>query len=296
MDNTENPNATDQTAANQTTVERTERNKYKIPILSDREDLSKINPKMWWEQISECIDLTYQKNQELIELGTDSMDPLTTYHINDDVIWALGPKAKHEITRGQWGKELRDISLQELLKLFKKTFLPTRIVFHSRAQFFKIRQEINENSDENWKRLVDIERKCELNSIIPEDITYKFAASINDNKARDKFIKGPLKLKLVLETIELDNCKRRFGDRCTKSKRLRNNSSDSSSEEEQVGHTKQMPRRKTTFTKRKKTSDRTCHFCGKANWTPDYIRPARKSQCNNCKRTGHLANYADRRQ
>ena len=93
-------------AVNQTTVERTERNKYKIPILSDREtDLSKTNPRMLWQQISEYIDLTYQKKlEEIIEQGTDSMDPHTTYHIKGDVIWALGPKAKHEIMRGQWEK------------------------------------------------------------------------------------------------------------------------------------------------------------------------------------------------
>ena len=78
------------------------------------------------EQLSEYIDLTYQKMlEELTELGTDSMDPHTTYHIKGDVIWALGQKANHEIFRGQWGKDLRDISLQELLKLIKKTFLPT---------------------------------------------------------------------------------------------------------------------------------------------------------------------------
>ena len=94
MDNTNINNGTDQTEANQTTVERTERNKYKIPILSDREtDLLKVNPKMCWEQISEYIDLTYQKKlEELIEQGTDYMNPHTTYHIKGDVIWALGPK------------------------------------------------------------------------------------------------------------------------------------------------------------------------------------------------------------
>ena len=62
MENTSNNNETDPTTVNQTTVERTERNKYKIQIRSDREtDLSKANPKMRWEQISEYIDLTYQK-------------------------------------------------------------------------------------------------------------------------------------------------------------------------------------------------------------------------------------------
>ena len=214
MENTNINNGTDPTAVNQTTVERTERNKYKIPILSDREtDLSKTNTRMWWEQISEYIDLTYQKKlEELIEQGTDSMDPHTTYHIKGDVIWALGPKAKHEIMRGQWGKELKDIRLQDFLRIFKKTFLPIRNVFHSRAQFFNIKQEDGETLDEYWKRLVDVERKCEFNTITPEDIiTYKFAASINDKKAKDKFIKGPLKLQLILETIELDNYNRKYG-------------------------------------------------------------------------------------
>ena len=61
------PNTSEQstrTNNNQTTMsERMERSKYKNPILSDREtDLPKINPKMWWEQISEYIHLTYNRN------------------------------------------------------------------------------------------------------------------------------------------------------------------------------------------------------------------------------------------
>ena len=64
MENHSNPNSTEdgpntseqstRTNNNQIISEWTERSKYKIPILSDREtDLTKINPKMWWEQISE---------------------------------------------------------------------------------------------------------------------------------------------------------------------------------------------------------------------------------------------------
>ena len=153
MESTNTNNGTDPKEANQTTVERNERNKYKIPILSDREtDLSEINRRMWWEQISEYNDLTYPKKLEgLIEQGTDTMDPHTSYHIKGDVIWALGPKAKQDIMRGQWGKELKSIRLREMLKLFKKTLLHTRNVFHSRAQFFIIRQEDGETLDEYWK-------------------------------------------------------------------------------------------------------------------------------------------------
>ena len=47
METTNIPNTSNQKAANQTTFERTEKNKYKVPILSDREtDLSKVNPEM----------------------------------------------------------------------------------------------------------------------------------------------------------------------------------------------------------------------------------------------------------
>ena len=202
-----------QTMMNQTTTDRTEMNNYKIPILSDREtDLTKIIPRMWLEQISEYIHITYNRNlDEMMDQGTDQMDPHTVYHIKGDVIWALGPKAKHKIMRGQWGRELKDVDLSGLLKLFKKTFIPARNFLHSRAQFFNIRQEDNETLDEYWKRLVDIERKCEFNRIKPEEIiTYKFAATINDRKARDKFIKGPIQLQIVLEINEQDNYNRKY--------------------------------------------------------------------------------------
>ena len=126
----------------------------------------------------------------------------------------LGPKAKHEIMRGQWGRELEDVNLSELLKLFKKTFMLTRNVFHRRTQFFNVKQEEEETLDEYWKRLVDFERKFEFNRITPEEIiTNKFVATIIDKKAQDKFIQKPLELRTVLETIELANCNRKYGVR-----------------------------------------------------------------------------------
>ena len=97
-----------------------------------------------------------------MELGTDSLDAQLTHHIKGDVIWLLDPKANQEIMRGQGDKELKDITLQEVFKLFKKTFLPTRNVFHSGAPFFNIKQEDNETLDEYWQKLVDIEKSANL--------------------------------------------------------------------------------------------------------------------------------------
>ena len=191
--------------------------------------------------------------------------------------------------RGQWGKELKDIDLPELPKLFKKTFIPARNVFHSRTKFFNIQQEDNETLDEYCKRLVDNERKCEFNSITPEEIiTYKFAATINDKNAQDKFIKGPLKLQMVLETIEQDNYNRKYGDKKT-NKKHRKLQLESSSSEEQVAHTHSAQKLKVAEMGTKKMSNRNCHFCGKPNWSLEHICQARRAQCNNCKKMGHFA-------
>ena len=101
--------------------------------------------------------------------------------------------------------------------------------------------------------MVDIERRCEVNTITPDDIiTYKFAASINDKKARDNIIKGPLKLQLTLETIELDNYNRKYGDKQSKTKRQRRNSSESTSEDEQVRYTKPATKKKPRLRVRRK--------------------------------------------
>ena len=246
---------------------------------------------MWWEQIFEYIHLTYkpkfrQKN------GRRYRPNGPTYRVSHQERrnLALGPKAKHEIMRGQWGRELRDVDLPELLKLFKKTFLSGRKAFHNRAQFFIIKQEDNEALDEYWKRLMDIERKCEFNRITPgKIITYKFAATKNDKKARDKFITGPLKLQMVHETIEQDNYNRKYGDKKPTSKKHRKLPSDSSSSEEQNAYTHPTWKRKIAETGQKKLSNRKCHFCGKPIWSLEHIRPARRAQCNNCKKMGHFA-------
>ena len=56
----------------------------------------------------------------------------------------------------------------------------------------------------------------------------------NETEARDKFIKGPLKLQLVLETIESDKYNRKYGDKKAKSRKHRKTSSDSSPDGEQI--------------------------------------------------------------
>ena len=82
-------------------------------------------------------------------------------------------------------------------------------------------------------------KKCDFNNITAEEIiTYKFAATIQDKRARDKFVKGPLKIQLVVETIELDNYNRKYGDKKPKIKKARKDSTISSTSSELIIQTK----------------------------------------------------------
>ena len=46
-------------------AKRYEKSKYKIPIFTDRNtELNKTDPKMWWEQIQQYIELTYETELE----------------------------------------------------------------------------------------------------------------------------------------------------------------------------------------------------------------------------------------
>ena len=122
-------------------------------------------------------------------------------------------------------------------------------------------------------------------------MTYKFAATINDKKARNKLIKGPLKLQMVPETIEQDNYNRKYGNKKS-NKKHRKTASDSSSSEEQVAYTHPARKRTITETGKKKLSNRNCHFCGKPNWLLEHICPARRAQCNNCKKMKKMGHFA----
>ena len=126
---------------------------------------------------------------------------------------------------------------------------------------------------------------CDFNNITAEEIiTYKFAVTIQDKKARDKFIKGTPKIQLILETIELDNYNTGKTGENTEKQKPRKVSTNSSSEEEQIGHTNLTRKRKPTFKEQINFSIRNCRFCRKPNLSLEHICPARRAQCNNCKK------------
>ena len=93
-----------------------------------------------------------------------------------------------------------------------------------------MKQEEKEKIEEYWKKLMDIKGKCELNRITPEEfITYKFAATIHNKKAQEKFFEGLLEIRTILGTKELDNFNRKYGEEKQKNTKQRRASSGISS-------------------------------------------------------------------
>ena len=82
--------------------------------IRSRDRLNKNQPK---NVVGADIGIFHKNLEDLMNHGTEGMDAHTIYHIKGDVIWALGPKAKHEIMRAKWDRELKDVNIQEVLKL-----------------------------------------------------------------------------------------------------------------------------------------------------------------------------------
>ena len=80
-----------------------------------------------------------------------------------------------------------------------------------------------------------------------------------------------------------------YGDNKPTNKKHRKDSTNSSTSSELIGHTNQSRKRKPQINEKKKFSNRICRFCGKPNWSLEHICPARRAQCNNCKKIGHFA-------
>ena len=108
------------------------------------------------------------------EPGYRTHDAHTAYHIKGVVIWALGPKATNEIMRGQLGRDLKDVNLPELLKLFKKTFIPAQNVFHSRVVKCNMNQKWrNKTSERNtFQEILSPEKRKAGQLNITNDMKY----------------------------------------------------------------------------------------------------------------------------
>ena len=122
--------------------------------------------------------------------------------IQKDFIWGVGLEALYQITRTEYKTEPDSIKIKDLIRLFTEYYLPKRNTYHNRGDFFWAEQTEEETPDEFWRRLIEIEKECNFNTISAEELLIsKYMTAITDKKLRDKMMKEKtLELK---ETIEL---------------------------------------------------------------------------------------------
>ena len=195
----------------------TARSNIQLPYLEDTGlDGKKLyTPKEWTEQLRHYIKRIYDIDIKPALSGetipTSNRWTKKEPEIRQDRIWGAGPSAIENITKREFNTEPDTIDTERLLQLFKDYYMPKRNIYRSRGDFFWAKQEKNETSEEHWRKLVSLEKKCEFKDIKQEDLLIsKCITSITDKQLREKLIREKtLNLKTTMDLVTQDSYEKR---------------------------------------------------------------------------------------
>ena len=116
----------------------------------------------------------------------------------------MGPEALYQIARTEYKTEPDSTKIKILIRLSTEYYLPKRNTYHNRGDFIWAKQTEEETPEEFWRRLIEIEKKCNFNTISAvELLRSKYMTAITDKKLRDKMLKEKtLELKKTMELIK----------------------------------------------------------------------------------------------
>ena len=99
--------------------------------------------------------------------------------IKDTFLWAIGQNALTEMTKTVREREPSALPLNKLYTLFRLHFTPEKNVQLGRADFFDLKKERNETAANVYKRIQDVEKNCEFETITAAElIASKFLSLI----------------------------------------------------------------------------------------------------------------------
>ena len=270
------------------TLERTSRQKITIPQL---EKLDTTSAKLWWRRFTQYIKMT--RDFDLSEMTNDK-EIFEEYRerleleIKDTFVWALGETAIQEMTRTVRGREPTTLPLHRLYSLFRIHFIPERNKYHSRADFFNIQREPGESAADIWKRILEIEKKCEFEDITAAELlASKFLSvigkSTGDYELKKKIKKSDYSIDAITDAIHEHMYEKL-------------NESSESQDGRRIKHIQERKRyQKAAALKipptKKKFGYKDCTRCGAPNWTPKHLPecPAKNKKCSVCQKLGHFA-------
>ena len=246
-------------------------------------------PKQWLERFRQFCKREHKidiapllKGEEITDTGWTGKEQA----IQEDFIWGVGPEALYQITRAEYKTEPDSIKIKDLIRLFTEFYMPKRNTYHNRGDFFWAKQTEEETPEEFWRRLIEIEKECNFNTISAEELLIsKYMTAITDKKLRDKIMKEKtLEMKKIIELIK-QNTYEKKNKKNTIPEALISTKEKLIIKEEPI----QRMERFGTRPKNRNFSNRPCRFCNAPNWTPLHKCPATDANCNKCGKKGHYA-------
>ena len=164
---------------------------------------------MWWRKFVRYIkmtkDLDLSKMTNNKEILPQYRDQLET-EIKDIFLWAIGQNATTKMTKTVREREPSSLPLHKLCTLFRLHFTPERNVQHSRADFFDLKQEDGESAADVWKRILEVEKNCEFETITAAELlASKFLSvigkSTGDYDLKKKIRKSDMSIEAITEAL-----------------------------------------------------------------------------------------------
>ena len=145
------------------------------------------------------IDLSTMTNsKEILPQYREQLE----LEIKDTFLWVIGQGALTEMTKTVREREPSILPLHKLYTQFRLHFTPERNVQHSRADFFDSKRETNGTAADVWKRILDVEKNCEFETITAAElIASKFLSLIGKSTGDYEFKKKIRKSDMSIEAI-----------------------------------------------------------------------------------------------
>ena len=103
--------------------------------------------------------------------------------VQEDFNWGVRPESLYQITQVEYKTDPDSIKIKDLIRVYIEHCLPKRNTYHNRGDFFWAKQSENETPEELWRRIFDIEKECNFNTISPEELMIsKYMTAITDEK------------------------------------------------------------------------------------------------------------------
>ena len=246
-------------------------------------------PRQWLERFRQFCKREHKMDITPLVKGenmTDSGWSAKEQAIQEDFLWGVGPEALYQITRAEYKTEPDSIKVKDLIRLFTEFYMPKRNTYHNRGDFFWAKQTEEETPEDFRRRLIEIEKECNFNTISAEELLIsKYMTAITDKKLRDKIMKEKtLELKKIIELIK-QNTYEKKNKKNTIPEALISTKEKQIIKEEPIQRMEKFGARP----KNRNFGNRTCRFCNAPNWTPLHKCPALDANCNKCGKKGHYA-------